>query len=525
MSINALIDSLPTKLGALLTLEKGRPARYSYKAMYVDVQSAERKLLEWGVTPGARVGIFAPNSYWWLVYDLALIHLAAVSVPFTEDFREGITDSLLDHYNISLLLISKAERRSFSSIPPHFAFLDGDNESVKAIKRPFNTDEDLSDQLSLVFSSGSAGGLKGLVISRKGTIASLPPILDAIGCRKGDRFLLFLSLASFQQRFLFYGALLYDFDIVLADVTSIFVAAKHLNPTIFLAPPILYQMACAEFQNDDRNKSWKRRAIATVIPFLPGRKLRQMFCQKAFPEFYAQFGNSVRIAITGMAPLQKEVLRIFSRLQIPISESYGMVESGVIAYRAAGVGMIGSVGKPLRGVTIRFTSEREIVVQRQDPVTLRYFQCAEGENERTFIGADCIATGDIGYLDRQGFLYVSGRRKEVIVMPSGYKIHPEVIESELNASPDVTSSVVFLHPITTRLTSVIVPTGENTVEVRARIRAHAATLKSTRDTGRHLGIIFADQPFTTQNGHLRPNLKLDRRKIVDFYAHATNTES
>ncbi len=83
-------------------------------------------------------------------------------------------------------------------------------------------------------------------------------------------------------------------------------------------------------------------------------------------------------------------------MQLPLSETYGMVEAGSITFRPAGSREYGTVGKVLDGITLAFEADGEIIVHRDHPMTLRYFQCAPGENERTFVGPGSIATGDIG---------------------------------------------------------------------------------------------------------------------------------
>ena len=132
-----------------------------------------------------------------------------------------------------------------------------------------------------------------------------------------------------------------------------------------------------------------------------------------------------------MAPIQKSMGQFFGQMQLPLCEAYGMVEAGVIAYRPAGARNLASVGKPLSDVRFSFESDGEIIVNRSHPVALRYFQCAEGENEVTFVGPDRIATGDLGMLDADGNLILLGRKKALIILPNGQKIHPETIESEL----------------------------------------------------------------------------------------------
>jgi long-chain acyl-CoA synthetase len=516
MEFRSLVAALPGKKGAIHTFERGKAVRYPFSVLHADVMRTREQLRNWGVTAGTRVGIYAPNSYQWLVHDLALIELRAISVPFTDDFAGRINQELLDTYNIALLLISQKDAKLFAPRPVHVAFLDADNHNVRALERAPSGDADEADQHSLVFSSGSAGGLKGLVISRKGVEATVPPVIEAIDMTAQDRLMLFLPLSNFQQRNMCYSALWYDFDVIITDYTQLFAAMPALNPTVLIAPPVLYQMMFTEYE---KNPGWKKAlwsALGSVLSLLPS-PLRQGLGRVLFRDFYKQFGSRIRVLVTGMAPIRRNMGRFFEKLQLPLCESYGMVEAGSITYRPASSREYGSVGKLLKGISVSFEPDGEIIVNRDTPMTLRYFQCAEGENERTFLGPGRVATGDMGKFDADGNLYLLGRKKELLITPGGLKVHPETIEQELNNSPDVAHSVICLKPHATHLSCVVdlVPPGG--AEARVRVTKFANNLPSAKKAAQFVEVVFADEPFTRDNGMLRPNLKIDRKAIAAHY--------
>jgi long-subunit acyl-CoA synthetase (AMP-forming) len=317
---------------------------------------------------------------------------------------------------------------------------------------------------------------------------------------------LFLPLSNFQQRYLCYGALWTDFDIILTEYTQLFTAMAKLQPTILLAPPIFYEMIYTEFT---RLRHWKRKfqvLAAVLLEFLPVASLRQSMARYFFRDFYKQFGGNIRLLITGMAPIRHCALRFF-----------GMVETGVLAYRPPHAKSYSSVGAPLRDVHFSFRADGEIVVHRKHFVALRYFQCAEGENERTFVGPHQIATGDIGALGKDGHLFLRGRKKELIVTSGGYKIHPEAIEQEINRCLDVANSVLFSVNNDAHLSCIVVLRNPNDDSAKARVRTFLSGLNAARTAMPFVRAIFADQPFSRENGMLRPNMKLDRRRIVAKY--------
>lgn len=362
-----------------------------------------------------------------------------------------------------------------------------------------------------------AGGLKGLAISRKGIEDTLLAIYHAFGPQPGDRVMLFRPLSNLQQRNSCYAALRYDFDLIITDYTQLFAAMKVMRPTLLLAPPMLYQMIHGEFDRLPDEEKHRRMMLAKVVGLVPVASWRMALARKCFKDFHDKFGGQMRMLVTGMAPIRREIGAYFEGMQLPLCESYGMVEAGSITWRAAGSREYSSVGKVLPGVRLTFENDGEIVVHRDHPLTLRYFQAADGENERTFVGPGRIATGDIGHMDSDGNVYLHGRKREQITTPGGYKVHPEVIENELNQLPDVAQSVVFLKPGASQLTCVVALQQPELDGARERVKKYAAGLSSIKKIAQYIDVIYADEIFTRENGMLRPNMKLDRKAIIAKY--------
>jgi long-subunit acyl-CoA synthetase (AMP-forming) len=518
MQFDRLIAGMSARKGAVIMFAQGKSVRHSYASLAEDVARTRENLVRWKVKPGMRVGIFAPNSYAYVVHDLALIDLGAISVAFTDDFAGSINRDLIDRYNIALLLVTKGVAHGFTDADTFVAQMDGENENICALPRMPYANGDEADDFSLAFSSGSAGGLKGLVISRKGAELTLPPVAEVINLSHEDRLLLFLPISNFQQRMMYYAAIWYDFDIIITDYTQLYPAMKALHPTVLIAPPIFYQLVHARFSAPG-SRGWMRWFGETLLSLPLGAVLRHWLARLVFKDVDALFGGKMRLLISGMAPLNRNICQFFDRMRLPLCESYGMVEAGSLTYRPAFSTKHGSVGKPLGGVTITFEEDGEIIIHREKFLTRRYFQCASGENETTFVATDSIATGDIGRFDADGYLYLLGRKKELIITPAGFKIHPEVLEGELNACDDIVQAVIFQRPGLSHLTCVVVQGQDRSENAAKRIRKHvdAATVGKKIRIGE---IAFAEEPFSRENGMLRPNLKLNRKGIAGKYAKA-----
>ena len=167
MDLRGLRSKLWARHGSVQTLNGTRIVEHSYPDLARDAGAALNDLRQWGVGAGMRVGIYAQNCYEWLVYDLALIELDAVVVPFTRDFAGTVNEALFDKYRLSLVLVSREMAPQIPSRPSYLAFIDDANQRVRARMLESGALDD-PDTLSLVFSSGSAGGIKGIVISRQG---------------------------------------------------------------------------------------------------------------------------------------------------------------------------------------------------------------------------------------------------------------------------------------------------------------------------------------------------------------------
>lgn len=493
---------------AVLTFEKGQVVRRSHPQVHADVQAAVERLRAWCVRPGMRVGIRAPNCYEWLVHDLALLELRAVSVAFTDDFASADPGALCEQYHLALLL-APGEDGAFEPV----ASTSGTPE--------VSPDPDF-DRPWLIFSSGSSGGVKGITLSRRGVEQNVEAFTGAVGPRPDDRALLFLPLSNFQQRQIYYSAFWHGFDVIVTDPARLFRAMKELEPTTLIAPPMFFEVFETRFGNLPRWKQMAARALGKLALALPSRSAGQRLARLVFQDAYQALGGRMRLMVTGMAPIKRSTLELFALMQLPLFETYGATECGSLAINVPGAHRLGSVGKLLPGVQVKLAPDGELIVHRQHLMALGYFQCAAGENESTFIGDNLVATGDVGRFDADGFLYLVGRKKEIIVTAGGEKVHPEAAEAEIDRCPDVAKSVVLGDGTLKNLVTVVLPKNPEDPEARRRIQRHVEGVSALRPSLSIEKVIFTDVAFSRENGLLRPNLKLDRRRISERFSAEIN---
>jgi long-chain acyl-CoA synthetase len=503
---------------AIFTFEKGQVVKRTHEAFCAGVIAACAELRSWGVQPGMRVGIWAGNCYEWIIYDVALLELRAVSVAFTDDFDDMGAEELIDKYSLSLLLVRAADQahknpRQSSAI----ACLDAENSGIAAIDRQRQQTDWEFEKTGLVFSSGSSGKLKGLTLNRLGIEASIDAFTKVAAPRPDDCLLLFLPISNFQQRLMYYSALWYGFDLIVTDPTRLFRALKDLKPTILIAPPMLYETFETRFFNLPAWTRWAARTLGGIARGLPSEKLREKSARLIFKNAYEALGGRMRLMITGMAPIKRSTLELFKLMQLPLFETYGMTEFGGITLNFPGANKLGSVGRPLPGVRVELAADGEVIAVREHRIASGYFECADGEAEKTFISDDRVATGDVGRFDEGGFLHLIGRKKEMIITAGGAKIHPEIPETEIDACVDVARSVVFANPDATTLVAVILPKNPEDQSAKTRIQRFIDEINDRRPSMIVGKIVFADLAFSRENGFLRPNLKLDRNRIAQHF--------
>ncbi|NMO18467.1 AMP-binding protein [Pyxidicoccus fallax] len=522
MEFDTLSSRLSGRNGnSIFTYEGGRVVRRTHATLHDDVLAAREALTAWGVKPGMRVGIRAPNSYYWLVHDLALIDLGAISVAFPDDFIGVSPRELRDRYSLSVLLVPAAERASHPAEDTFIASLGGDNTGVRAVDHGLPLPGDSREHPWLIFSSGSSGGLKGLVLNRRGIEDNVISITEAVDPRPHDCLLLFLPIANFQQRMLYYAALWYGADLAVTDPNRLFRALKDFQPTILVAPPTLYEAFETRFYNLPRWKRTAALAAAKAAAALPSQAAREAVARRLFRQAYETLGGRMRMMVTGMAPIKRSTLDLFALMQLPLYETYGLIEAGSVSFNLPGARKIGSVGRLLPRLKVHIAEDGELIVHCEHMKAVRYFECAPGESEKTFIGDNRVATGDIGRFDDDGYLHIVGRKKEILITAGGEKVHPEALEAEIDACPDVAKSVVFSDPATRNLLAVVLPKDLKDPEARPRIERFVREL-SLRRPSRSVGqVLFTDLVFSRENGFLRPNLKLDRKRIAAHFQSQT----
>jgi amino acid adenylation domain-containing protein len=522
MDLAKMIDNLATCSDNTITFydHEDKVVVKNYASVHSDVTDAVSRLRGWGVKGGMRIGLLATNSYEYVVYDLALIHLDCISVSLPEEFAARPTDELIERYELNLLLLSKKDVWPSLSIGRSVAYFDSDDLKAPRLRNNVvSIEQPTGDRaLSLTFSSGTSGKIKCLIVGRRGTESTVSSFVKPFSLRRDDSLIVFLPLSAFQQRMMLYSAFYYRFNLILVKPSQLFTAFKELKPTLCLAPPLLYETIHNQFTNAVRDLAPQRRLmlklLSSLARYVPASSARGKLLGICYGRVYASLGGRLRIMWTGMAPIKRATLDLFESMQIPLYEAYGLTEVGGICANTPAHKRLGSVGRPLVEGSVKLAEDGEIIVSKDHLLTFGYLYADPEEVKSTFLTPNTIATGDVGRFDRDGFLYIVGRKKEIIITSQGIKVHPEKIESAINRSPHVDRSVVFGASLP-YLVALISLQGPRTPDIESQIEQHIRRINSELSPAeRVVKYHLTTEQFTRENGLLTRNLKLDRRAIL-----------
>lgn len=440
-----------------------------------EVVVVARGLVAAGIEPGTRVGLMSRTRYEWTLLDYAIWSVGGVTVPIYEtSSAEQVAWILSDSGAVACMVETNAHELLVAGVRDRLPALTEvwqiDTGAVDAlIARGASVDPaeiDLrrrsvksGDVATIIYTSGTTGRPKGCVLTHRNMysdIANAIPVLQDL-FHQGASTLLFLPLAHSFARLIQIGVVQARAKMGhIADVKNLVADLQSFRPTFLLSVPRVfekvYNTAYQRAQAEGKGKIFaKAEAVAVAYsealdtPSGPGLVLRtqhRLFDRLVYHKLRAALGGRCTTAISGGAPLGTRLGHFFRGIGVTILEGYGLTEtSPAAAANVPGVIRIGTVGRPLPGVTIRVDDDHEILI-KGDLVFRGYWNNPEATAEA--LTADgWFRSGDLGDLDDDGFLTITGREKEIIVTAGGKNVAPAVLEDRVRAHPLISQAVVI----------------------------------------------------------------------------------
>lgn len=458
----------------------------TYTELHALAASRAEQLTEAGVRRGHLIGIRAPGGIDWISWDLAALMTGAVIKAFPEDTEPADPAGFLARHELALLITDGPTGDCPAVIAP--GGRPGPDVVPATARRA-----DRGDVHSLVYSSGTSGKLKGLNISTKGTEYIINRFIEEFHLTADDRHLIFLPLSNYQQRLSLYCCLWLGADLTLAPFQRVFQAIRSDRPTFLIGPPVFYDTVLQLHR--------KSGGDATLGDFL---------------------GGAVRFLITGMAPIRRETLDAFWEREVKLLEAYGLTETGMVGWSTQEHYRLGTVGRLIDPGHVRFLDDGELIIDRPYPLSSGYFEVPDGPDE-TFRPDGTIATGDFGELDADGFLTLLGRKKDVIALGSGRKVHPARIEAAFTGVDGIAEVIVVPTPESGRLGAMVTTTDPADDTLRAKVRDHIAEVNRRLDPHeRVVSVVFSEQQLRSDPRFMTGNLKLSRSRVAEHFAQAVH---
>ncbi|WET81894.1 long-chain fatty acid--CoA ligase [Amycolatopsis sp. QT-25] len=542
------------------------------KDFAAQVLAMAKGMAEAGIAPGDRIGLMSKTRYEWTLIDFAIWAAGAVTVPIYDTSSAE---------QVHWILSDSAAKAVFVETDDHLATLESVKGRLDTLEHTWQieaadepavdhlttqgaelSDDDLherrrtvkaGDLATIVYTSGTTGRPKGVELTHRNLLAEIRADIAAFPqlMEQGNSLLVFLPLAHVLARAIAVTAL--SARVTLghtSDVKDLVADLGTFRPTFVVAVPRVFEKvyngAKQKAHGDGKGKIFDA-AEATAVAYSQaqdtggaglGLKIKHaLFDKLVFSKLRAALGGRCVAAVSGGAPLGIRLAHFFRGIGVPVFEGYGLTETSAAACVGTQDGFrVGTVGRPVAGTSVRIADDGEILL-KGDVVFSGYFNNAQATAEALEDG--WFHTGDLGELDRDGFLKITGRKKEIIVTAGGKNVAPSGLEDTIKASPLVSQAMVvgdqrpFIGALITideeyfpswksqhgKPSDASVSDLADDAELRAEIQRvvdQANSAVSQAEAIKKFTILSKD--FTEAGGEITPSLKLKRNIVNKNYA-------
>lgn len=412
-----------------------------------------------GLKKGECVAIIANNCVEWIITDMAIMRAGGITVPVYVNESQDNYNYIFSNAQIKICFVeNKAVYDKIKGIKKITVFsfekfvacshyetlLDKPYVENETTKPPIISSDDIA---TIIYTSGTTGKPKGVMLNHQNLMSNIEACILRLPVNTGNRALSFLPIAHVFERMLVYlylhtGLTVY-FEPSLEDISS---SLHHVKPHIFTAVPRVIEKFMEAILRQSQHSFIKRKLVnraLTIASNYPKKSWDYVLINAlVFKKIKHNLGGHLKAIVSGSATLNTVLNKQFWGIGIPIYEGYGMTEtSPVISVNYNKNTKIGTVGTPIDDVEIKFTKDQEILVKGPN-VMVGYYKQPELTKET--IDADgFLHTGDLGSLDSDGYLTITGRKKELYKTSGGKYINPVVAENEFESSSFIDNIIVI----------------------------------------------------------------------------------
>ncbi len=547
------------------TKRQGEWVWTTYLEFGKEVDACRAGLARLGVQRGDRVTIVSNNRVEWAALAYACYGLGAAFVPMYEaqlakEWEFIAKDCQAKIFVAATDAICEKAKGFFETVPSltHIVSLDPATKAEDKIvayatlrkptaKKVPSVRPDKGDVAGFIYTSGTTGNPKGVRLSHHNIASNISAVHDVFPMSASDRSLSFLPWAHvFGQTCELHALFSMGAGLALCEsVDKIIDNLAETQPTVLMSVPRIFNRIYANVQKQISARpgfvqGMVKAALAARNKQRAGEELSLgeglvlgLTDAVVFAKVRARFGGKLRYAFSGGAAISTDVAEFIDGLGITVYEGYGLTETSPIACaNYPGARKIGSVGKPLPGITVTVSPESELIVHGPN-VMLGYHDRPE-ENAAVFTEDGGFRTGDMGRIDDKGFVFITGRIKEQYKLENGKYVVPTPLEEQIKLSPYVANVMVYgdnkpynvalvvanvasvrawgqEHGVSESDDAKLVANAKVRELFKAELDKYAGKFKGFEDV-KDFALIVED--FTTDNGMLTPSLKLKRRAVL-----------
>ena len=445
---------------AFLYRRKKEYKEVTYHKLHDDINGFGTYLYELGIKD-KKVAIIGENSYEWLVSFFAVANSRNVVVPIDKELDAVTIYELIQHSNCSIVLYTKSYKNKirrlvelnngviedYICINHMEEYVETGEQHIQQGKKEFLVEQvKPEDDAAIYFTSGTTGKMKGVLLSHRNLCEDMYGAAQKIQPKKSVFLILPLNhtfaLTASVLCVLIGGKEIY----ICSGIKSFFRDLQEIKPSGLVVVPLfvenIYKTILNKINEEGKQKSYKLLCKINGLFLKFGIDKRK----KLFHTIVDSLGGKLDFMVCGGAPLNSVLIEEFSKWDIDIYNGYGITEcSPIISVNSKVENRLGSVGKPLENVKVRIDSPDEAgrgEICISGPTVMReYYKDTEQTSQAVRDG--WYHTGDIGYLDEEGYLFVTGRIKNLIILANGENITPELLEDKIKTYRLVNEVVVY----------------------------------------------------------------------------------